>query len=63
MVLFAQALGEYAGAGSNVPMSGSARDLGSTVLNGLRDVDQQTWLLLAGGALLLLFFTRRSKQR
>jgi hypothetical protein len=63
MVLYAQGLGEYAGAGSNAPLAGSARDFGSTLLNGIRDIDQQTWLLLAGGAILLLLFTRRSKQR
>jgi hypothetical protein len=63
MVLFAQALGEYAGAGANVPLAGSARDVGSNLLNSLRGVDQQTWLIAAGCLVLLLFFTRRSKRR
>lgn len=62
MILFAQALGEYAGAGANVPLGGSARDVGSSVLNSLRAVDQQTWLIAAGCLVLLLLFTRRSKR-
>ena len=61
-LLLAQSLLEYAGLGSAVnSVSDSLGDLGTRLVDGLRDVDRNTWLAIGGALLVLAFLTRRKR--
>ncbi len=61
MSLFAQGILEFSRA-SNQTLSESLKEVFSNFENGLRDVDQQTWLIIAGVLIVLWFFTRRRRR-
>lgn len=61
-LLLAQSLLEYTGLGSTVnSVSDSLGDLGTRLVDGLRDVDRNTWLAIGGALLVLAFLTRRKR--
>ena len=61
-LLLAQSLLEYEGLGSAVnSVSDSLGDLGTRLVDGLRDVDRNTWLAIGGALLVLAFLTRRKR--
>lgn len=60
MVLFAQSVLEYSRP-SNLPLVDSMREVFSNFVRGLRDIDQQTWLIIGGVLVVLWFFTRRRR--
>lgn len=59
MLLFAQGLELRT---SNQPLSDSLREAVRNFEDSLRDVDQQTWLIIAGVIIVLWFFTRRRRR-
>jgi hypothetical protein len=61
-LLFAQTLGEYA-ATSSRSLSESLREFWLHLVDGLKDVDQATWMIIGGVLLALLYLTRRSGRR
>ena len=44
-------------------MSESIQEAINNLTDGLRAIDQQTWLIIAGVLLALAYFTRKSKRR
>ena len=61
MPIFAQGVLEYSKAPS-LPLSDSLRQALRSFQDGLRDVDQQTWLIIGGVLIALWFFTRRRRR-
>lgn len=61
MSLFAQGVLEFSRT-STQALPDSLREIVSNFENGLRDVDQQTWLIIAGVLIVLWFFTRRRRR-
>ena len=59
-LLLAQSLVEYSGVSSNSTLGESLGAMLSTFMDGLRGIDQNTWLILGGVLLALAYFTRRS---
>lgn len=60
MPFFAQGILELSKT-SNQPLSDSLREALRSFEDSLRDVDQQTWLIIGGALLVLWFFTRRRR--
>ena len=60
---FAQSILEYVGLGSRSEMASSARAFVSNLWEGLRGIDQQTWMIIGGVLIVLWFLTRRSRTR
>lgn len=61
-LLLAQSLLEYGGLGSSgSAVSDSLSDVGTRLVDSLRDVDQKTWLMIGGALLVLAFLTRRKR--
>ena len=60
MLLFAQGVLEYSKP-SNLPLSDSLREIFSNFERSLRDIDQQTWLIIGGVLVVLWFLTRRRR--
>lgn len=61
-LLLAQSLLEYTGLGSAATsVSDALGELGARLVDGLRDVDRNTWLAIGGGVLVLAFLTRRKR--
>ncbi len=61
MSLFAQGILEFSRASSQ-SLSDSLKEAFSNFEDGLRDIDQQTWLIIAGVLIVLWFFTRRRRR-
>ena len=62
-LVFAQSIIEYVGLGSRSDVTGSARAFVSNLWQGLRDIDQRSWLIIGGVLVVLWFLTRRSRMR
>jgi len=62
-ILFAQSLVEYTGISSSSSLSESVGAMLSNLWDGLRAVDQNTWMAIGGGVLVLAFLTRRSRRQ
>ena len=61
-LLLAQSLLEYSGLGSAASsVSDSLEDLGTRLVDGLENVDRNTWLAIGGVLLVLAFLTRRKR--
>ena len=60
---FAQSILEYVGLGSRTELTGSARAFVSSLWQGLRDIDQRSWMIIGGVLVVLWFLTRRSRMR
>jgi len=61
-LLLAQSLLEYGSLGSTATsISDSVGDLGTGFVDGLRDVDRNTWLAIGAALLVLAFLTRRKR--
>lgn len=60
---FAQSILEYVGLGSGSDVTGSARAFVSNLWQGLRDIDQRSWMIIGGVLVVLWFLTRRSRMR
>ena len=61
-LLLAQSLLDYTGVGSAATsVSDSLGDAGTRLVDGLRDVDRNTWLAIGGILLVLAFLTRRKR--
>ena len=60
MLLLAQGVLEYSKP-SNLPLSDSLREALSNFERSLRDIDQQTWLIIGGVLVVLWFLTRRRR--
>ena len=60
---FAQSILEYVGLGSRSVAADSARAFVSDLWQGLRRIDQQTWMIIGGVLIVLWFLTRRSRTR
>ena len=63
LVPFAQSILEYGGSGSRPRAFDSFKALASNLLDGLKGIDQQTWMLIAGVLIVLTILTRRSRSR
>lgn len=63
MPLFAQSILEYVGISSRSELAGSARAFVSNLWDGLRGIDQRTWLIIGGVLIVLTFLTRRSRMQ
>lgn len=63
MLPFAQSILEYVGLGSRSELANSGRAFVSNLWQGLRDIDQQTWMIIGGVLIVLWFLTRRSRTR
>jgi len=61
--LFAQSLVEYSGISSTATLSESIGSLFTRFWDGVRNMDQNTWLAIGGGLLVLAFLTRRSRRQ
>lgn len=59
--LFAQAVFEYVGLANRAPMFDSIREAAEAFFRGLKDIDQQTWMLIGGILLVTMVLTRRSR--
>ena len=62
-ILFAQSLVEYTSISSSSSLTESVGALLSNLWDGLRGVDQNTWMAIGGGVLVLAFLTRRSRRQ
>ena len=62
-LLVAQSLVEYTGLSSNSTLTEAVGAALSNLWDGLRAIDQNTWLAIGGALLLLAFLTRRSARR
>ena len=60
---FAQSILEYVGLGSRAELTGSVRGFVSNLWQGLRDIDQRSWMIIGGILVVLWFLTRRSRMR
>lgn len=61
-LLLAQSLVEYTGLGStSSSFSESIGNVAGRLIDGLRGVDQNTWLAIGGVLLVLAFVTRRKR--
>jgi len=61
-LLLAQSLLEYTAVGSATSsFSGSIGNALARLMDGLRDVDRNTWLAICGVLLVLAFLTRRKR--
>ena len=60
---FAQSILEYVGLGSGSDVVDAARTFVSNLWQGLRDIDQRTWMIIGGVLIVLWFLTRRSRTR
>lgn len=61
-LLLAQSLLEYTALGSTATsFSESIGDAGTRLIDGLRDVDRNSWLAIGGVLLVLAFLTRRKR--
>ncbi|MEQ1729210.1 MAG: hypothetical protein ABL982_12605 [Vicinamibacterales bacterium] len=61
-LLLAQSLLEYTGVGSTASsFSESIGNALARLIDGLRDVDRNTWLAIGGVLLVLAFLTRRKR--
>ena len=63
VLLFAQSILEYGQVSSGSSMFERIQTFGSNAWDGLRNVDQRTWLIIGGVLLVLMFLTRRSGRR
>ena len=63
IVPFAQSILEYIGISSRSDMAEAARTFVSNLWQGLRDIDQRTWMIIGGVLIVLWFVTRRSRMR
>ena len=63
IVPFAQSILEYIGVSSRSDVADLARAFVSNLWQGLRDIDQQTWMIIGGVLIVLWFLTRRSRMR
>jgi hypothetical protein len=61
-MLFAQSLVEYTSVSTSSSLSESIGSLLSNLWDGLRIVDQTTWMAIGGVVLVLAFLTRRSRR-
>jgi hypothetical protein len=61
-LLFAQSMTEYSGLSSK-PVLESLKELWSNLTDGLKGVDQTTWMVIGGVLLVLLYLTRRTRRR
>lgn len=61
-LLFAQSITEYSGVSSRPAVSDSLQELWSHLMDGLRAVDQSTWMAIGGVILVLMFLTRRTRR-
>ena len=61
--LLAQSLVEYSGISSNSTLSESVGSALSNLWDGLRNIDQNTWMAIGGALLVLAFLTRRSRRQ
>ncbi|HUR35353.1 MAG TPA: hypothetical protein VM032_16225 [Vicinamibacterales bacterium] len=59
-LLLAQSLVEYSGVSANSTLTESMGTMLSNFMDGLRGVDQTTWMILGGVILVLAYLTRRS---
>ncbi len=61
-LLLAQSLLEYGGLGSTATsISDSMATIGNELVDGLRDVNRNTWLAIGAALLVLAFLTRRKR--
>jgi hypothetical protein len=63
IIVFAQSILEYVGLGSSSSTLGeSLRNAFSSFVDGLRDIDARTWMIVGTILLVLAFLTRRSSR-
>ena len=61
--LFAQSLIEYSGISSNATLGESISSLFTRFWDGVRLMDQNTWIFIGGALLVLAYMTRRSRRQ
>jgi uncharacterized membrane protein len=62
-LLFAQSLLEYSGVSSNATLTQQIGSLFTRFWDGVRAMDQNTWIAIGGAVLVLAFLTRRSHRQ
>ena len=61
--LFAQSLLEYSGVSSNSTLAESIGSVFTRFWDGVRMMDQNTWIAIGGAVLVLAYMTRRSRRQ
>ena len=61
--LFAQSLVEYSGITTNATLPEQIGSLFGRFWDGVRAMDQNTWLAIGGAVVVLAFLTRRSRRQ
>lgn len=60
---FAQSILEYTKVGSASGLMDTVSTAVESLMDGLRDIDQRTWMIIGGVLLVLMFLTRQSRRR
>ena len=63
MLPFAQSILEYVSLGSRSEVTDSASTFVSNLWQGLRGIDQRSWMIIGGVLVVLWFLTRRSRMQ
>ncbi len=61
-VFFAQSILEYTAVGSVSGLADTLRTAASSLMDGLKDIDQRTWMVIGGVLVVMMFLTRQSRR-